>query len=54
MAKAKSEWESLDTKLTGYSQFYTPHLTDYLLPRIQDRLMEELLTEYPLSRGVNK
>ena len=46
IAKAKSAWESLDTKLTGYSQFYTPHLIDYLPPRIQDGLMEELLTEY--------
>ena len=54
MVKAKSAWESLDTKLTGYhSQFYTPHLIDHLPPRIQDELMEELLTEYPLSRGVN-
>ena len=55
MVKAKSAWESLDTKLTGYhSQFYTPHLIDHLPPRIRDELMEELLTEYPLSRGVNR
>ena len=55
MAIAKSAWESLDTKLTGYhSQFYTPHLIDYLPPRIQYGLMEELLTEYPLFRGVNR
>ena len=54
MSKAKSAWESLDTKLHGSSQFYTPHLIDYLPPRIQDGLMEEFLIEYPLCRGVNK
>lgn len=54
MSKAKSAWESLDTKLPGYSQFYTPHLIDYLPPRIQDGLMEEFWIEYPLCRGVNK
>ena len=43
MVKAKSAWESLDTKLTGcHSQFSTPHLIDHLPPRIQDELMEEL------------
>ena len=43
----------MDTKLTDYSQFYTQDLIDYLPPCIQDGLVEELLTEYPLYRGVN-